>query len=258
MPRIIALANQKGGVGKTTSAINISAGLTKFKQKVLLIDIDSQGNATSGLGISKKYLNKTMLDVFMEESSLPEVILKTATENLDVAPSNMDLVGTESMLADKENHFTRLKKALNFDLFPILNDYNYIIIDCPPSLGFLTLNGLLAASGVIVPVQCEFYALEGLADLLKTIDIIRLKYNPTLVIEGIILTMFDSRTNLSREVEKELRGHYPDKVFKSVIPRSIRFGEAPSYGEPILTYDRASLGAQAYFDLAWEVHCGET
>ena len=258
MPRIIALANQKGGVGKTTSAINLSAGLTKFKQKVLLIDMDPQGNGTSGLGISKKYLDKTMLDVLMGECPLSNVILKTTTENLYVAPANMDLVGTESMLSDKDDHFTRLKKALSFEAFPNINEYNYILIDCPPSLGFLTLNGLLSAGGVIVPVQCEFYALEGLADLLKTIEAIRLRYNPSLSIEGIILTMFDSRTNLSREVERELRGHYPDKVYKSVIPRSIRFGEAPSFGEPILTYDRASLGAQAYFDLAWEVHHGET
>lgn len=246
MSRILAVANQKGGVGKTTTSINLAACLAESRKKVLLVDLDAQGNATSGLGIDKTSLSRCMYDVLINNADLAEVIVPTAWKNLWVAPATMNLAGAEIDLIEKKNPANALKKHLG----KVKEDYDYILIDCPPSLSFLTINALTAADGVLVPLQCEFYALEGMAQLLNTVDRIRQSSNPDLTIDGIVMTMADSRTHLSNDVVEQVRTHFPDLLYKTVIPRSVRLGEAPSYGQPITVYDPHGKAAEAYRALA--------
>ena len=249
MSRILAVANQKGGVGKTTTSINLAACLAESRKKVLLVDLDAQGNATSGLGIDKSTLPRCMYDVLINNADLAEVIVPTAWKNLWVAPATMNLAGAEIDLIGKKNPANALKKHLG----KVKENYDYILIDCPPSLSFLTINALTAADGVLVPLQCEFYALEGMAQLLNTVDRIRQSSNPDLVVDGIVMTMADSRTHLSNDVVEQVRTHFPDLLYKTVIPRSVRLGEAPSYGQPITVYDPHGKAAEAYRALAREV-----
>lgn len=250
MPTVIAVTNQKGGVGKTTSAVNIAYYLAKGGRKTLLIDFDPQGNATSGLGIDKQELDTgTMADVMLETKTLQEVVLQTATKNLFLAPTTPHLANTEVELAGASRRFSRLKNAVG----TTGETYDYIIIDCPPSLSLLTVNGLIAARYILLPVQAEFYALEGLGQLLETMKLVRKNMNPTLDLIGVLPTMVDSRTTLSVQVLEEIKKHFPGKVFKSVIPRNIRLAEAPSHGVPIGAYDRFSKGARAYKGVTKEI-----
>lgn len=248
MGKIIAVANQKGGVGKTTTAVNLSAALAQLKRRVLLIDCDPQGNATSGLGIDKTSLEQSVYDVLVDRANLGDIIIHTDYE-LDLVPAVMDLAGAEVELVEAEDKLYRLKNAIT----PIKGIYDYIIIDCPPSLGHMTLNALTAADSVLLPLQCEFYALEGLSQLMSTIEMVREQFNPELSIEGLVLTMYDGRTNLSQQVEAEVRSHFPDQVYETKIPRNVRLSEAPSYGQPIFAYAASSKGARAYKELAREV-----
>lgn len=248
MGKIIAVANQKGGVGKTTTAVNLSAALAQLKRRVLLIDCDPQGNATSGLGIDKASLKQSVYNVLVDRANLGDIIIHTDYE-LDLVPAVMDLAGAEVELVEAEDKLYRLKNAIT----PIKGIYDYIIIDCPPSLGHVTLNALTAADSVLLPLQCEFYALEGLSQLMSTIEMVREQFNPKLSIEGLVLTMYDGRTNLSQQVEAEVRGHFPDQVYETKIPRNVRLSEAPSYGQPIFAYAASSKGAHAYKELAREV-----
>ena len=247
--RVICIANQKGGVGKTTTAVNLSASIAAGEKKVLLIDIDPQGNSTSGMGLSKEGLNGTIYHALLRGSGLKEMIQKTPLAFLDVVTSNTDLIGAEIELIQERDREKKLDRLIR----EVEADYDYILIDCPPSLGLLTINSLTAAHSVIIPLQCEYYALEGLGQLLKTIRLIKQSLNPRLEIEGILLTMFDSRNNLSHQVADEVRKHFRDKVFRTIIPRNIRLSEAPSHGKPVLLYDIHSKGAESYLNLASEI-----
>ena len=251
MARVICIANQKGGVGKTTTSVNLSAALAARGKRVLLLDLDPQGNASSGLGLKKhEYQDANIYHVLIGENTLAEVIRTTNTKNLSIAPANPDLVGAEIELVDTPRREHRLKEALA----PHLASFDYVLIDCPPSLGLLTLNALTAANTFIVPLQCEYYALEGLSQLLNTAGLVKKNINPELRIEGIVLTMFDTRNNLSHQVVSEIQTHFGDKVFKSVIPRNVRLSEAPSHGQPIIEYDARSIGAVKYMELADELN----
>jgi len=249
MGKIIAICNQKGGIGKTTSAINISSYLAIFGKKVLLIDLDPQANATSGIGIDRHGVKKSTYHILLEEAEIKEIIIPTLVENLFLLPSNLDLTGAEVELVSALGREYRLKKALS----GIKEDYDFIIIDSPPSLGLLTINALCSADSVLIPVQCEYYALEGLSQLMNTINLVKNNINPNLAIEGVVLTMADFRTNLSREVIREVKNNFKEKVYDTVIPRSIRLSEAPSYGKPIALYDRNNLGSVKYEELTREI-----
>lgn len=248
LAKIIAIANQKGGVGKTTTAVNLSACLGKLGQRVLLVDFDPQGNATTGCGLDKTALEKSIYQVIMREMTLKEVVQHTEYL-IDILPASIDLAGAEVELATAEEREIRLKTALD----AVRPEYDYIIIDCPPSLGLLSLNSLAASDGILVPIQCEFYALEGLSQIMKTIELVHEEINPDLELFGVLLTMYDSRTKLSEQVVEEVRKYFEDKVYETVIPRTVRLSEAPSYGMPIIAYDPSAKGAQVYGELAKEV-----
>lgn len=249
MSHIISLANQKGGVGKTTSAVNCAAAVAALGRRVLLCDIDPQGNATSGVGVSRKNLAFSIYDVIIRSKSARDAILPTKYENLSILPSNIKLAGAEFELVDLDRRELLLKTALA----EVRDDYDYIFIDCPPSLGILSINALAASDGVIIPMQCEFYALEGLSQLMLTIKQVKKLYNPRLDITGILITMYNGRLNLSMQVLDELKKYYADKLFATCIARSVKLSEAPSFGEPILYYDKNSKPAQAYNDVALEL-----
>ncbi len=248
-PKVIAICNQKGGTGKTTTSVNLSVYLAMEGKRTLLIDADPQGNSTSGLGIDKNALEKSLYHVLLNHVGISEVLQKTDIENLKIIPSNIDLIGAEVELITEPEREQRLRQALE----KVSADFDYVIIDCPPSLGILTLNALVSATSVLIPVQCEYYALEGLGQLTKTINLIKENLNPILKIEGVLLTMADFRTNLTTEVINETRNFFQDRVFETIIPRSIRLSEAPGFGKSILQYDKNSIGAQKYNALAKEL-----
>ena len=249
MSKVIAIANQKGGVGKTTTAVNLSSCLAYKGKKVLIIDIDPQGNTTSGLGIEKKSLSKSIYDVLINDNSIEETLVSTAIENLKLCPSNIQLAGAEVELVPIMSRETRMKMALA----EIKKEFDFVLIDCPPSLGLLTLNSLTAADTILVPIQCEYYALEGLSQLMNTVKLVQRHLNPALDVEGVVLTMFDARTNLSIQVVDEVKKHFRNKVYRTVIPRNVRLSEAPSFGLPIILYDPKSKGSECYLELAEEV-----
>jgi chromosome partitioning protein len=247
--KILAIANQKGGVGKTTTSVNLGACLAYIGKKVLLVDIDPQGNATSGVGIEKADVNQCIYDVLVDDVAANAVILPTSVDNLFIIPATIQLAGAEIELVPTISREVRLKRALE----EVKGDFDYILIDCPPSLGLLTLNSLTASDAVLIPVQCEYYALEGLSQLLNTVRLVQKHLNHELRIEGVLLTMLDARTNLGIQVIEEVKKYFQDKVYKTIIPRNVRLSEAPSHGEPIIIYDPKSRGAEVYLDLAKEV-----
>ncbi len=248
MGKVISICNQKGGTGKTTTAVNLASYLSIIGKRVLLIDSDPQGNATSGAGVNKNTIEKSIYDVLLSKLTLSEIIKDTEIQNLKVAPCNINLTGAEIELVGAISRETRLRKAIN----SVRNDFDFIFIDTPPSLGLLTLNAIVACDSVIIPIQCEFYALEGVSQFLKTINLIRDGLNPSLEIEGVLLTMADFRTNLTTEVINEIKAYFKSKVYKTIIPRNIKLSEAPSFGKPISIYDRNSIGAKRYEEFARE------
>ena len=254
MGKVIAVANQKGGVGKTTTTVNLASALAYQGKKILLIDSDAQGNATSGLGIAKGSVENSIYDVLINEVAVKDAVVSSSRENLSVVPATISLAGAEVELTSIAHREQKMKEAIQ----PIRNDYDYIFIDCPPSLELLTVNALCAAGSLLVPVQCEYYALEGLSDLLATVRLVKRGLNPKLAMEGVLLTMFDSRTNLSLQVAEEVKRHFPGQVYATVIPRNVRLSEAPSHGMPVLDYDSLSRGAEAYRSLAEEIAAKHT
>lgn len=249
LSKIISIANQKGGVGKTTTSVNLSACLAHIGKKVLLIDTDPQGNATSGVGVNKGDVHQCIYDILIDDVEINDVILPTKIENLDIIPATISLAGAEIELVSTISREVRMKHAIQ----EVKDIYDYIIIDCPPSLGLLTINALTASDAILIPVQCEYYALEGLSQLLSTIRLVQKHLNENLMIDGVLLTMFDARTNLGIQVIEEVKKYFQDKVYKTIIPRNVRLSEAPSHGEPIIIYDSRSRGAEVYLELAKEV-----
>lgn len=249
MGKIIAFSNQKGGIGKTTSAVNVAASIALKKKKVLLVDLDPQGNATSGVGVSKKGDLPSIYDCLIGEKEAKDCVKATEFQNLSIIPSNLSLAGAEIELVSVEGREGLLKKMLD----PIKNEFDYIVIDCPPSLGILTLNALAASDGVIIPMICEYYALEGLSQLMLTVKQVKKAYNPSLEVVGILITMYDRRLNLSKSVEKELKKYYKDKLFDTRIKRNVRLSEAPSFGQPVYYYDKLSKGTEQYLSVATEI-----
>ncbi len=249
MARIIAVANQKGGVGKTTTTVNLGASLAHLNKRVLLIDMDAQGNATSGIGVKKSDVDVDIYDVLINEVPIEDTLQPTAQPNLTIVPATLQLAGAEIELTSMMARESRLKTALQ----NIQDDYDYILIDCPPSLGHLTINAFTASDAILIPVQCEYYALEGLSQLLNTIRLVQKHFNPDLGVEGVLMTMYDARTNISQEVVEEVQKYFCEKVYTTLIPRNVRLSEAPSYGLSVLDYDAKSKGAKGYLDLAKEV-----
>ncbi len=248
MGKIIAITNQKGGVGKTTTAVNLSACIAQMKKKVLLVDFDPQGNSSSGVGIDRRDIKLSIYECLVENANINEAIIITDFDNLSVVPSSIDLAASELQLSNQKNRESKLKLALN----DVKDNYDYIFIDCPPSMGLITVNALTAADTMLVPIQCEYYALEGLSQLVNTANLIKKSYNKALEIEGVVLTMFDNRLNLTRQVADEVKKYFGNKVMKSTIPRSVRISEAPSFGQPVVYFDSRGKGSKAYKNLAKE------
>ena len=254
LPSVLAIANQKGGVGKTTTAVNLGAALAEQGLRVLVVDLDPQGNASTGLGINSREIDTSIYDVMTGDTPLEDCIEPTSLKNLFVAPSTIDLAGAEIELVSAFSRELKLRRAVD----AVRDDYDIVLIDCPPSLGLLTVNGLAAADGVLVPIQCEYYALEGLGQLLRNVGLVRANLNPALDLRGIVMTMYDKRTKLADQVVDEVRTHFGDRVFQTIVPRTVRLSEAPSFGQPIIVFDATSKGATAYRELAEEVSRGAT